>query len=293
MTSVKHFSGSLPAVLALALLLLVGLPSFAEVAAEPMDGDVGILILGIIEGPDPIPQVIWEPIRDVDPALILNGDGGPRGDGRPDVAMDPLIGVPHVVWAYRNEGADFDIAHSFWEQDHWSDIEFLTFNTIDQLDPRIYVTDLAAYAVWWEAPSGTLWFSKRPRMGVWSAPEQVVSSQTASRPSVIYWEGQLLFAAERGDGASREIFLSTRLGPSSYVSESVAFLMSAQSLNAILHGEKQKLWVDWCQSPTVCAYSIYEDGVWSAAVEVPAVGPSWVDMEATRLVIRSLVLTEP
>lgn len=293
MTSSQRLRRLLPAGLLLALTLGGGLPSLAEVAAEPRDGEVGILILGIIEGPDPIPQVIWEPIRDIDPDLILNGDGGPRGDGRPDVAIDPLTGFPHVVWAYKNIGSDFDIAYSFWEQDHWSEIEFLTFNTIDQLDPRVFVTNLAAYAVWWEAPSGTLWFSKRPRMGEWSAPEQVVSSQTASRPSVIYWEGQLLFAAERGDGLSREIFLSTRLGPSNYVSEPVAFLTSAQSLNAILHGEKQKLWVDWCQSPTVCAYSIYENGVWSPAVEVPAVGPNWIDMEATRLVIRTLVLTEP
>ena len=71
-----------------------------------------MIILGVIEGPDPIPQVIWEPVRDIDPDLVLNADGALRGDGRPDVAMDPETGWPHVVWAYFT-GPDFDIVHSY------------------------------------------------------------------------------------------------------------------------------------------------------------------------------------
>jgi hypothetical protein len=127
-------------------------------------------------------------------------------------------------------------------------------------------------------------------MGDWSEPEQVISSQVARRPSVVLWEGQLLFAAERSAGPNNEIFLSTRLGPSNYVSESVAVLSSSQALNPILHAAQGHLWVDWCQSTTVCAYSTYDGENWSEPVEVSAVGSSWVDLEATRLVIRKLVL---
>lgn len=275
--------------------LLLGPPVSlrAEVAAEPHVMDVGVLILGIIEGPDPIPQVIWEPIRDVDPALILNPDGAGRGDGRPDVATDPVTGSPHVVWAYNN-GTDFDIAYSRWDQDTWLAPVFLTADTGNHIDPRIHATDEAVYVVWWES-SGALWFAKKPRLQAWAAPELVTTQQPSFRPSVLFWEGELLIAAERevSGGNDREIFLSTRIGPSNYISQSVAIFMTNQPLDVILHGENGKLWMDWCESPTSCAYSIREGADWSAPVDVPSTGTSWLDKEQTRLLIRSQVLASP
>ena len=72
----------------------------AEVAAQVDGPRVGILILGIIEDPDPIPQIIWTPYRDVDPALQLNGDGAERGDGLPSIDWLPSSNSPAVIWAY-------------------------------------------------------------------------------------------------------------------------------------------------------------------------------------------------
>jgi hypothetical protein len=204
---------------------------------------------------------MWNPIRDVDPALILNGEGVTRYDGRPDLAMDPLTGGPHVVWAYNN-GSDFDIAYSAWEQGAWSETEFLTSSTLNYTDPRVFVAAQAIYVVWWERPAGKLWFSKHPRMGTWSTPEQVTTMQPAFRPSVIHWEGKLLFAAERGEGMNKEILLLTRIGPSNNTSESVAFSGGSEPLDIELHGEQNTQWMDWCHSPTLCAYSIRVNGDW-------------------------------
>lgn len=292
--------GILPAALLLAAWLPVGPPLRAEVAAQPSPSTstTGIFILGIIEGPDPIPyyqepHLIWQTFRDdVDPELILNAQGVKDLDGRPDVAIDPLTELPHVVWAH-NKGTDFDIAYSSWEQGAWSETEYLTSNALNQLDPRIFVSEQAIYVVWWEMPSATLWFSKHPRMGSWSTPEQVTAMAPAFRPTVLYWEGKLLFAAERGEGMNKDILFLTRIGPSNYTSESVAFSGSAHPLNVVLHGEQGTLWMDWCESLTLCAYSVRVNGEWSEPVDFPAVGPSWLAREQTRMLIRNQVLAGP
>ena len=76
--------------LALVVLAAFGGEMHAEISAEPGLTEVGVLVLGVIEGPDPIPQIIWEPVRDIDPVLILNAEGAGRGDGRPDIVIDLL-----------------------------------------------------------------------------------------------------------------------------------------------------------------------------------------------------------
>ena len=93
------WNGWVPCLAVAALAVTVSQhPIQAEVSANPSPSGVSMMILGIIEGPDPIPQILWEPVRDVDPNLYLNPEGAARGDGRPAVATDPVTGWPHVVW---------------------------------------------------------------------------------------------------------------------------------------------------------------------------------------------------
>ena len=103
MTAMDRSRRRTPLFLLAVLLLSIGSHAYAEVSADT-PAAVNVLILGITEGPDPIPQVLWEPVREVDPILFLNPDGAPRGDGRPDIAFAPDTGWPHVVWSYNAGG---------------------------------------------------------------------------------------------------------------------------------------------------------------------------------------------
>jgi len=264
----------------------------AEVSAAPNATEVCVVVLGIIEGPDPIPQGIWEPIRDVDPALFLNPEGAGREDGRPDIAMDPVTRWPHVVWAYNN-GTDHDIAYSRWDGDGWLQTEFLTSNAADEIDPRIHVDGDAVYVVWWEKDAQSVWFVKRPRLGAWEVPEQV-SERREMRPSVATWGGTVLVVAESEDGqGGRDIVLSTRLGQGDFEAEVVGATPENLALDVVLHVEREKMWMDWKRSGTEFAYSEFTGAAWAPAATLPWTDHSWIAVEEARLRIRSLILTSP
>jgi hypothetical protein len=264
----------------------------AEISAEVGPNEVGVLVLGIIEGPDPIPQVIWEPIRDVDPGLILNPDGAARGDGRPDIAIDPVTGWPHVVWAFNN-GSDFEIAYSCWDGGGWLEPEFLTAEVADQLDPRIFVDAGATYVVWWEQGAKSIWLATRPRGGDWELPEHV-NGQSGMRPSVVTWGGTILVASEQDDGqGGREIILSTRLEPGDFNSEFVDSSAEDLSLDVVLHAEQGRLWMDWRHSGSEFAYAEYDGANWSPSATVPWTDDSWLMLEQIRQSIRDLVMSSP
>ena len=129
----------------LGLLLSAAWHSSAEVGSGCEPGDEFALVLGIIENPDPIPQMQWNEYE----GDSEQEDGG-RDDGRPDIGFD-AHGQPQVVWAF-DTGTDHDIAFTEWTGDGWAhDVEFLTASVVDELDPRIYVDDAGSiFVTWWE-----------------------------------------------------------------------------------------------------------------------------------------------
>jgi hypothetical protein len=282
----------LTASLALAILVAATGASRAEVSAEPTATEVRVVVLGIIEGPDPIPQGIWEPVRDVDPVLFLNPEGDGRGDGRPSVAMDPVTKWPHVVWAYNN-GVDHDIAYSRWDGDGWLETKFLTSSAADEIDPRIHVDGDATYVVWWEKDARAIRFVKRPRLGAWGVSEQV-NEQPEMRPSVATWGGTVRVAAEtEGGHGGKNIILSTRHGPSDFDAEIVAANPDDLALDVVLHVERDVLWMDWTRSGTEFAYSEFAGDAWTPVATLPWTDHSWTALEEARLRVRSLVLSSP
>lgn len=277
----------------LAPVLLAGVTSslFAEISIDQRPQDqVAVLVLGIIEGPDPIPQVLWQPVRDIDPELILNPEGAVRGDGRPDITFDPATGWPHVVWAYAN-GTDHDIAYSRWNGSGWLEPEFLTSDTADQIDPRIHIDGETIYVVWCEAGPDAIWLTSRTGDGAWEPPDQVY---TGMRPSVVTWGGTILVASERSDGqGGKEIFLSSSQGQGSFHTEPVNSNPVNVPLDVILHSEQGKLWMDWRRSADEFAYSEFDGADWRPPATVPWTDGSWVTIEEVRLVIRGIVLGSP
>ncbi len=265
----------------------------AEVSADPSPTGVRMMILGIIEGPDPIPQVIWEPVRqNVDSALFLNPEGAAREDGRPDYAMDPVTGWPHVVWAWNN-GADHDIAYSQWTGDEWDETEFLTNGTSNEIDPRIFVDEDNVFVVWWEDGADKIWLVTRPRDGEWEMSELVSQAlQTGMRPSVVSWGGTVLIAAEDDDGqGGKVILIATRQAQGVYATETVGSVSQGGALDVVLHVQQGKLWMDWRHSDEEFAYSEFDDDAWGNTVTVPWIDDSWIKLEEVRLCIRSLVFT--
>lgn len=251
-----------------------------------------MLTLGITEGPDPIPQIIWDPVRDVDAAWFLNPDGGTRGDGRPDVAFDS-DGIPHVVWAYNN-GIDFDIAYSTWTGSGWLAPQFLTSSLDDEIDPRIFIDDSTIYVVWWTADPDTIYLSTQPLSGVgWSQNEQVgASSEAGLRPSIVVVGGTYFVGAEIASESGNEIVISTRQGQDEFVVEVVMAAAQDDPINVVLHAEQGKLWMDWRNSPTMFAYSEFVQGAWTPPTAIPWTDDSWVKLEEIRLIIRSTVLSD-
>jgi len=142
--------------LVLAVLIAIALltappPPRAEFTADVSDDGYYILVLAIIEDPDPVPvdAEYWNPVTEETNGEILNSLGAVRGDGRPETAIDPQTNQPLVTWAYRS-GGDHDIAVSEWAVDRWGETRFLTADSSDQIDPRAHIDDEGrAHVVWW------------------------------------------------------------------------------------------------------------------------------------------------
>jgi hypothetical protein len=266
-------------------------PSPAEVSLVYGPEGVGVLILGIIEGPDPIPQILWEQVRDeADPVLILNPEGAGRGDGRPDVAMDPVTGFPHVVWAYNN-GEDSDIAYVYWTGSEWSATQFLTTGIADERDPRIFIDEESILVVWWEPETDAIWLLSRPHAASWEVPEEI-NSHPGMRPSVIRWGGTVFVASERDNGpAGRQIFLSERLGEGNFDTQLVNSTTADVPLDVELHNQQDHLWMDWRHSPTEFAYSEFNGSFWPPPGTFPWSETSWLMLEQARQTVRGLVLS--
>jgi len=265
----------------------------AEVSADTEQA-VSLLILGITEGPDPIPQVIWEPVRDVDPGLFLNTDGAARGDGRPDAAIHPDTLWPHVVWAWE-AGTDHDIAYTSWNGTGWDEHEFLTATVENDLDPRVFIASGGTiYVVWWVAGDEQVWLSSRATgFSTWEEPEPVTGLVDAGRrPSVTATGGVVRTAYERdASPAGQEVVVATRIGEGVYDIEVVAITQSNKALTVILHDEAGIQWIDWRHSDGEFAFSVYVKGSWSSLTTLPWVDDSWARAEEVRRVIRGIVLS--
>jgi hypothetical protein len=267
----------------------------AEVSADTEQAVNLLILMGITEGPDPIPQRIWNKLRDVDDSLLLNADGGiKRADGRPDAAFHPETSSPHVVWAYDLE-TDHDIAYSFWNGDGWDETEFLSPSTEDELDPRIFISSGGTiYVVWWVAGDEQIWMSSRATaFSTWEVPESVTGLIDAGRrPSIIVSGGSVRTAYERdASPGGQEVVVATRIDEGVYDMDVIAVTQSTKALNVILHDEQGVRWIDWRHSDDEFAFSVYEDGSWGPLNTFPWIDDSWARAEEVRRVIRGIVLS--
>lgn len=244
-----------------------------------------VLIAGITEGPDPIPQIIWVPLDHVYPPIDL-----PQGrcDGRPDVTKGPA-GHPVVTWAYKLR-SDSDVALLRWDGSAWAPVEFVVATSANEIDPRAF-TSLSGqiHVVFWVPGSPERVYYAQGRPGAFGNPRTVASG--ARRPSVTQWGGSVLVAFERdlGPGRQQIAVASASLG-GSFVETPLFEVERSEPLDVVLHQEGGQLWMDWKSAAAEMAYSKNAKGLWSEPVAVPWNDPTWAGSEDVRKTIRDLVL---
>jgi hypothetical protein len=265
----------------------------AELSTDPgSGGDVSTILMAIGDGPDPIDPLGWRPIRNIPSERGLNSGGYDRGDGRPDIAYRSST-WPVAVWAY-NTGADFDISFSEWTGTAWSAFEFLTSSLVDELDPRLFVeADGTIHVVWWEdGATDSVRLLSRDPLGAWDAAPVLVTSD-GRRPSVAVWGGVLRVAYERGSeepDMNQDIVVARQESDESFTPEIVARTERTDRLDAILHVENGRLWVDWKHADDSISYAEANDGFWTEPAGETWSDPSWLGVEDVRRTIRRNLL---
>jgi hypothetical protein len=216
----------------------------------------------------------------------LLGQGGPV-----DVVFTLGSGAPLVVWAAKITGSDHDIAFAEWTGSGWSFVDFLTWDTDDDLDPRIFrEPDGTVHVTWWshetKFDTRTVLVSSRPPGGAWSFPEQVSEpAEHAHRPTVAVVEGQLWVAYERDSvipGMAQDLIVARRATGGSWTRETVASTGRTDRLDPILHVRADRVWLDWKDGVTELGYTEHDGAAWSGVGVEPWIDPTWVGVEEAR-----------
>ena len=267
--------------------------------------DVGSLIASLAsigEDADPIPRtdIRWQPYRSISSTEILNSTGDVRDDGSPDVFYHPSTNRPFVVWAYDN-GPDHDIAFSHWTDNGWSNVQFLTFDVQDELDPRLFIgPDGETYVVWWvDGPDPRVMLTSRTtNLAQWEIPVRVSPpGEIVSRPTVTVYQGVVWVAYERHAGTepttSRELVIRRLDQDRGFVEEHVVSVQRADRLDPMLHAESGRLWMDWKHSNTRFGSAELVNANWTAPTQYSWSDPSWVGVESMRKLVRRSLLVAP
>lgn len=284
--------------------VLCGVASVAFVLATPPRAEVSVtrsgppvfsvLIMGATEGGDPIPTIVWRAYRPVEG--ILNVGGEARDDNAPDVSSLPAGGEPVAVWSYQC-GSDHDIAYAQWEGSGWGPIEFLTAGSADDLDPRMFTeADGTLHVVWWRAgsPGKVLWTVRHTGSSLWDEPVEVTAgAESGRRPSGAVVDGVLQIAYERDcavPGFAQEVVVSRRMVDGTFEPTVVAQTTRVDRLDAVLHWEAGREWVDWKGEHGVLIYTRADGAGWGPLTSQVAPSTSWIGVEEARRSIRRLVL---
>jgi hypothetical protein len=264
----------------------------AEVAAESDDGSTFVLVVGIIEDPDPISQSLWRQVRSgVDPETLLNPSGATRDDGPPAFAFAQATGWPLAVWAF-SAGTDHDVALARWTGTRWAPARFLTVGSADELDPRVAIDPAGATnVVWWA--DGVVLHAVSPAStpDFFGEARQVSrAGETARRPSVAIHGGVPLVSYERDGGAGQQIVVASPAAGGTHVYDVVATTARTERLDAVLHSSNGRLWIDWRQSETALAWSERVNGAWTAPATVPVTGDGWFGIEDARDAVREQLI---
>ena len=285
----------------LSLLALLGATTVhSEVSTNASDSNVHFLVIEEVplgshtEDPNPV-GTVWIPLRTIPQSWLLNPDGGPRGDRRPDSAR-LASHSPAAVWAYV-PGPSSDIAFAEWNGAGWLPTEFLTDGQGWNWDPRIHIaSDDTIQVVWWEqtAPARVLLRSRPAGSTTWG-PLVPVSGplESGRRPSVVAIDDTVWVAYERDSalpGVAQEVVVAVRQGAGAFARLVVAETTETDALEVSIHHEEGHLWLGWRQDEDAFVHIERIGSVWSPPVVHLWSDYTWLGLEQIRRVVRSEVL---
>ena len=284
--------------LALALALLCsGAPTSAEVSVHVVDDTcsralVTIRLGIIIEDADPVGHSAWRPMGSGRRAVVVNPSGAARGDLMPDLVFDSEACVVRLVWSYKTGSDDFDVAYARIDGETES-FEFLTSETTDDRDPRMFVADDGTeLVVWWsEDGEQTVHLRTRAPGEAWTFPLSLSTPEESARyPSVVSDGRAIRVAYERRiDGGRAQIVVATVAHNGSISREVVGETDLAGRTDPVIHSVGGRVWLEWKQTADSLAYIELRSRRWSAPVTVPRKDGSWLDDEAARRAVRRLL----
>jgi hypothetical protein len=254
-------------------------------------------VVGITDGADPIPQLRWNPYRKIQRTRMLNPDGAIRRDGRPDVAFHSLGGWPFAVWAYNN-GTEHDIAFAHWQGDRWSETEFLTFDTLDHVDPRIFISEHNVIHVVWAVRGDDpriLHSSGRPGDVAWSGPHRMtLPGEVVSRPTVATSGTVSWIAYEQvadNDGTPTPHIVVRSIDERDVVSEARVFPSERRAaMDPVIHANSGRVWLDWKFADDRFAWVMLDGPAAGEVRFVPWTDGSWLGVEDARARIQGLAM---
>jgi hypothetical protein len=251
------------------LATFLSLAGIALYAGDPDSGSTYVVV-GIIEGPDPIPQA-W----DDDGPTELNASTTVPVDRGPDVGFLPGTNYPVMVWA-DDRGSDRDIAFNEWDGNNWlATPVYLTAGLGDELDPRIHVqANGTLHVVWWDSTDRVYLATRPAGSAVWSVPTPIL--EPARRPSIAVGGGRMLVAYERDSaaGAGQDVVVAMQRLDGAWRVDAVATTPHTSRLDVRLHSDASRLWLRWTHADHLVAFSEYRDGQWVAPDDFP-----WFDRD--------------
>jgi len=280
----------------LTLLVLLFVPTLADPPANIDDYPFYVLIVHIIEDPDPIPQITGPSIPDVQ-YVPFDEDGSGRHNPLASMQFSADEMWPLAVTS-NNDAADSDIGFYEWNGLSWEQATFQANGPFDELAPRGYAESSGVLHVvyWVDGPVPVVrYISGTSQACHWGQAESVTrQGQSGGRPTVAAWQGQVFVGYERPTtGAGQEIVVANRLTRGVFDELVLAHSNSADSAGVVIHVEDGQMWVDWTQSEDQLGYSIYLDGMWGTPQAVPLPDDSGESVEGARSIIRELVLGIP
>ncbi|MDH3628931.1 MAG: hypothetical protein OEV00_00755 [Acidobacteriota bacterium] len=204
----------------------------------------------IIEGTDPVGT--WTRTIDSPYLVHLNQNGDANGDGRPAVVHSRNTGRTAVAWA-SNNGSDFDVVVSVFDNGSWSTPVIVAGGSFDQRDPQLAIDPATGdlHVVFWEDGTTERVFhaSGDPTGQAWSTPTVVSEpGDVAVRPSIAYHQGQQTIAYESHnfgiEGLPKLIVVATNVG-GSYSYEMLVGTQRSGSCAIEVHSSNTTIWVEW------------------------------------------------
>ncbi|MBI4161330.1 MAG: hypothetical protein HY509_02655 [Acidobacteria bacterium] len=243
----------------------------------------------------------WKVFRTVPARLALNGDGDLFGDGPPDITLNPVTGLPEVVWSLA-DGSDTEIAFARFDGIQWTglalfsssspllselpreEIQRVTQNEQDDLDPRLDVgTDGFRRLTWWRiSPSPHVLYTEAVS-GATVFPDAAVLSDSdveSSYPDIGSREGEVFVAVESIEAGTKLVvviqglssdftyFLEDQRDTEPFAKIRIAVSLAVAPAGLDLQMIRAIPILEWIESPSLRARSRYRppDRIWEEPV---------------------------